>query len=102
VHSGTADITGSGIRVEYNDPGGRRLTRGFKESFLSYFKGRGHTVVYIGDGLSDIAPATEADFVIARSSLKRHFNDNAMPVRDFGTFEDVGRHVEEIRRLVEG
>jgi 2-hydroxy-3-keto-5-methylthiopentenyl-1-phosphate phosphatase len=102
VYSAAADITGAGIRVEYNDPWGRPLTKGFKDSYLSYFKGRGHTVVYIGDGLSDIAPAANADFVIARSSLRRHFNDNAMPVREFATFEDVGRHVEEIRRLVEG
>jgi 2-hydroxy-3-keto-5-methylthiopentenyl-1-phosphate phosphatase len=102
MHSGTADYTGSGIHVEYNDPWGRPLTRGFKDSFLRYFKERGHTVVYIGDGLSDIAPAAEADFVIARSKLKRHFDDNAMPVREFATFEDVGRHLEEIRGLVGG
>ena len=49
-----------------------------------------------------VRAAAEADFVIARSKLKRHFDDNAMPVREFATFEDVGRHLEEIRGVVGG
>jgi 2,3-diketo-5-methylthio-1-phosphopentane phosphatase len=102
VHSGTATVTGSGMQIEYADPSGNSITRGFKESFLREFKRKGHTVIYIGDGLSDIVPASEADFVIARSTLERHFVANGLPHYSFGTFEDVGRHVEEIRRLPGG
>ena len=98
VHSGKAAFTGEGIRVEYEDPYGSPITSGFKDSYVGYFKKAGDTVVYVGDGLSDITPATEAHFVIARSTLADHFENNRQPHFKFDTFSDVGRHIEEIRR----
>ena len=102
VSSGKAHVNRSGIQVEYTGPSGKSLRRAFKESFLRHFKTSGYTVIYIGDGLSDIVPATEADFVIARSDLEHHFRDNALPCYTFRTFKDVVGHVEEIRRQTEG
>ena len=97
VHSGKAAFTDDGIVVEYEDPYGSPITSGFKDSFVSYFKKQGTTIVYVGDGLSDIAPATEADFVIARSTLADHLENSRIPHFKFDTFSDVGIHVEEIR-----
>ena len=102
VYSGNAQVNRSGIQVGYTDPSSKSLTRGFKESYLRHFKTSDYTVIYIGDGLSDIVPATEADFVIARSELEQHFSDNALPFYTFRTFKDVAGHVEEIRRQIEG
>lgn len=99
MHSGKAQVTGSdGIKVEYTDPSGANLTRGFKESYLRHFKGQGDTVIYVGDGLSDIAPAREADFVIARSTLEEHFKENGLPYSSFNTFADVAKRVIEINQ----
>ena len=97
VHSARAYVTPSGIRVEYADPRGTVITGGFKESFLREFKSQGHTMIYVGDGLSDITPAREAGFVIARSTLERYLKENGLPYYGFDTFADVRRHVEEIR-----
>ena len=97
VYSGRASVTTEGVDVAYTEPGGAVITRGFKESYLRHFKAEGYTVIYIGDGLSDIAPASEADFVIARATLEKHCQANDLPHYSFETFTDIGRHVEEIR-----
>ena len=99
VYSAEAQVTESGIQVEYTDPSGSLITRGFKESYLRAFKRKGHTVIYLGDGLSDVVPATEGDFVIARSTLERHLRKVRVPCYGFGTFHDVIRHVEDVRRI---
>ena len=98
AHAGEATVTPNGIEIEYTDPSGAVITQGFKESYLRHFKRQGKRVIYIGDGLSDVVPAREADFVIARSNLKEHFRSNNLPYFGFETFEDVARHVEGIRQ----
>ncbi len=97
VHSAVTDVSPNGIRVEYSDPAGCLISRGFKLSYLRHFKEQGHTVVYLGDGLSDIEPAQEADFVIARDSLEAYFRENDLPHFSFENFQDVAAHVEQIR-----
>ena len=99
VHSAEVHVTPSGIQVKYTDPSGDAITTGFKESYLREFKRAGHTVIYLGDGLSDIVPATEADFVIARSTLEQRLREERIPCYGFSTFGDVVRHIEEIRGL---
>lgn len=74
------------------------MTRGFKEAYFRSFKAHGHTVVYIGDGLSDIPAALEADYVIARSTLKGALGDRNQPCYSFDDFADVMSSVEDIRR----
>lgn len=98
VYSATCQVAEDGITVSYSDPTGGPLTRGFKESYLRHFKKSGETIIYIGDGLSDIVPATEADYVIARDTLERHLLESGLPHFRFETFDDVARHVEVIRR----
>ena len=100
VYSAQARVTGDGIAVSYKDPSGATLTSGFKESYVRHFKDQGHTVVYVGDGLSDIVPAAEADYVIARDTLEEHSRANSLSYYSFETYEDVAKHVEEIRKLV--
>ena len=101
-HTAKTHATPDGIEVEYRDPSGSVITSGFKLSWARHFKERGDTVIYIGDGLSDIGPAQQADFVIARSTLEQHFRANDLPHYSFDTFTEVGKHVEEIRREVDG
>jgi 2,3-diketo-5-methylthio-1-phosphopentane phosphatase len=98
VHSGATRVTPQGLSVSYSDPAGVPITVGFKDSYVSHFKAQGHTVVYIGDGKSDHAPAALADYVIARDGLADHMDSLDAPVLRFENFGDVGKHVEEIRR----
>ena len=100
VYSAAAEATPGGVAVEYRDPCGSVIVDGFKDSYVRHFKGQGYTVVYVGDGLSDIAPAQRADFVVARDSLSAHFQQRDLPHFSFDNFKDVGEHVERIRGLM--
>ena len=100
VHSGKVTIGSNGIDVAYSDPDGARIESGRKEAYVNHYKEAGHTVVYVGQGLSDIAPAAAADFVIARSSLAEHLTEQGVAYDKFDTFQDVGKCLEEIRQKV--
>ena len=98
TYSAMATVTPAGIQVSYTDPSGSTITRGFKESHVRRLKAAGDTVVYVGDGTSDIVPAGEADHVVARSTLAKHLAANRIPHHTFQDFTDVWRHVEAIHR----
>lgn len=95
---GQTEIRPDAIGVSYRDPSGAPVRSGFKESYVRHFRSLGHTVVYVGAGRSDVSPAIEADFIIARSTLSEILTDRGVSHRAFETFSDVGSHVEEIRR----
>lgn len=100
VHSGKVTIGSDGIDVVYLNPDGDRIESGLKEAYVRHYKEAGNTVVYIGQGLSDIAPAEAADYVIARSSLAEHLTEQGISYDKFDTFQDVGKCLEEIRKKV--
>ncbi len=102
VHSGKVTIESSGIDVTYSGPDGQRIESGLKEAYVGHYKEAGHTVVYVGQALSDVAAADAADYVIARSTLAEHLAEQGSPYHKFDTFQDVGERLEEIRQEVEG
>ena len=100
VHSGKVTFGFDGMDVVYSNPDGDRIESGLKEAYVKHYQEAGHTVVYIGQGLSDIAPAEAADYVIARSSLAEHLTEQGISYDKFDTFQDVGKCLEEIRQKV--
>jgi len=96
VYSGKGEITPSGIKVSYTDPSGSPLRRGFKDSYVPYLRGADDTVVYLGDGLSDVGPARLADFVMAHGTLAKLLRAEGTRFRTFDTFHDVRRHLNDI------
>ena len=52
------------------------------------------SVVYIGDGLSDICAIHLADVIFAKGSLARYCEANKMPFFEFSTFFDVKTQLE--------
>jgi 2-hydroxy-3-keto-5-methylthiopentenyl-1-phosphate phosphatase len=58
-----------------------------KTQHLRRLKNKGHYVIYIGDGYSDMCVAKEADFVVAKSHLLDFCRANRIacaPFREFG------------------
>lgn len=51
----------------------------------------GWTVVYVGDGFSDLCAAPRAHVLFAKSVLARHCAEHAIPFEPFETLEDVAR-----------
>ena len=54
----------------------------------------GRKVIYIGDGISDLCVAEQADVVFARDSLARHCDRSGIP---FTPFEDFFQVLEALR-----
>lgn len=50
--------------------------------------------VYVGDGLSDICPAEEADIVFAKGSLARHFMKKKLEFIPFTKLDDVYHYLK--------
>ena len=96
VHCARSKITPSGVVLSYLDPSGSDCAQGFKLSWLRHHKSQRRSVVYIGDGKSDIAAASEADYVIARSTLYSHFQSSGLTCFEFENFSDVRKAVEHI------
>jgi len=95
TYSGHGRVTDDGIAVAYTDPRGIDCQDGFKLACLRYLRQRGQPIIYIGDGLSDIAPAIEADYIIARDSLREHFRRTSLHHFSFETFHDVRQIAED-------
>ena len=96
VHCARSQITPSGVVLSYPDPSGSDCAQGFKLSWLRHHKSQRRSVVYIGDGKSDIPAASEADYVIARSTLYSHFQSSGLACFEFENFGDVRKAVERI------
>jgi len=50
---------------------------------------KGATIIYVGDGSSDICPAKRAELVFAKDSLLRYFKDNKLEYIVFHNLKDV-------------
>ena len=98
-YSGQAVVTTDGITIDYIDPGGANLEKGFKLACLRHLQAGGGPIVCIGDSMNDIAPALEADHVMAIGKLQNHFRINRLPHSTFETFYDVKEHLQGLRLL---
>ncbi len=89
LHCGQTSFGKNGIIVSYIDPEGNIINKGFKRKHLSSLKKRDNNVVYIGDGLSDLEAARQADHVFATGHLERLLNTEAVACSAFSDFYDV-------------
>ena len=88
-YCGKTVITTEGVEVRYTDPLGMEWEEGFKVACLRYLRGNDERLVYIGDGISDITPALQSDYVIARDTLADHLQSQHRPYFSFETFYEV-------------
>ena len=58
-----------GLKVQYVGPGGVRLDDGFKEAYVDLFLSEGYRVIYMGNGVSDIASAIKCHHIFAAAEL---------------------------------
>lgn len=86
----------AGMDVRYIGPDGSHLDAGFKESYVNLFKRRGYRVVYIGDGSSDVSPASQAHHIFARDELLRRCKEKGLDCTPFEDFRDVVKGMERL------
>ncbi len=89
LHCGQTSFGKNGIIVSYRDPDDNIIDRGFKKKYLTWLKKRDNNIIYIGDGLSDLAAACQADHVFATGHLVRLLNAETVACSAFSDFFDL-------------
>jgi len=94
LHCGQTSFGKDGIMVSYYDPEGNIINQGFKRKHMSSLKKRDANVVYIGDGLSDLEAACQADHVFATCHLSKLLSLESVLYYPFSNFQDVLHRVK--------
>ena len=96
VFAAHTDFSPDGLNITYVGPDGQQMVENFKKSYVELHLGQGYRMVYIGDGYSDIAPASLTDYVFARDDLLNHCLEQNLKWTPFNDLNDVVRGVERI------
>jgi HAD superfamily phosphoserine phosphatase-like hydrolase len=97
VHCGETSPAEGGLLLRYLGPDGEEVTYDWKLRWTRRFLEDGASVVYAGDGGSDVAPAQLCHAVFARDALLRHMPPSYTgTLRRFETLRDVARGLEEV------
>ena len=93
LHCGQTSFGENGVAVSYTDPEGNIINEGFKKTYLASLKKRGRNIIYIGDGLSDLEAARDADHVFATGHLLKLLRAESVLCSVFFDFYDLLRQV---------
>ncbi len=94
VFAAQTRFSSEGIETRYIGPEGNQLENGFKEAYIRSFLSRGHRVVYVGNGISDISPARQAHYIFATSELLTYCKEASLNCIPFVDLNDVVRGLE--------
>ena len=89
IHCGQTAFREDGIDVFYTDPEGNTIDRGFKIKYLTSLKKQGKSIIYVGDGLSDLEAARQADHVFAIGYLLTLLRAESVTCGSFTDFYDL-------------
>ena len=93
LHCGRTSFSSDGIDVSYYDPDGNIVNQGFKKKYLIWLKERGTNIIYLGDGLSDLEAACQADHVFAMGHLLDLLDRHSIEHSAFSDFYDLQRQI---------
>ena len=93
LHCGRASFDRNGIDVSYYDPEGNIVSEGFKKKYLTWLRKRDKNIIYIGDGLSDLEAARQADHIFATGHLLDLLSSAPVICNRFSDFYDLLRQV---------
>ncbi len=89
LHCGRTSFSRDGIDVAYYDPEGNIVSEGFKKKHLAWLRKRDKNIIYIGDGLSDLEAACQADHVFATGHLVKLLGAQSITCSSFSDFHDL-------------
>ena len=96
VFAAHTDFNPDGLKITYIGPDGQPVLDKFKQLYVERHLGQGYRVAYIGDGYSDIMPASLSNYVFARDDLLNHCRENNLKCTPFNDLNDVVRGLEGI------
>jgi 2-hydroxy-3-keto-5-methylthiopentenyl-1-phosphate phosphatase len=78
-----------GMKVKYVGPDGSEMEVGFKEAYTELLRKRGYSVVYVGNGVSDIYSSRQAIKVFATGDLLQRCREEKLECTPFNDLNDV-------------
>jgi 2-hydroxy-3-keto-5-methylthiopentenyl-1-phosphate phosphatase len=85
-----------GMKVSYVGPDGDEMEAGFKEAYTELLEKRGYSVVYVGNGVSDIFSSRRAIKVFATGDLLVKCREENLRCSPFSNFHDVIKGLESL------
>ena len=89
MYCGKTEFSEKGIMVSYHDHNGNIIEHGFKISHMNWLKKRDNRIIYIGDGLSDLEAARNANYVFATGHLATLLKEEHVSWSSFDNFIDI-------------
>ena len=89
MYCGKTEFSEKGIMVSYHNHNGNIIEHSFKTGKLNWLKGRDKSIIYIGDGLSDLAAVHNADYVFATGHLATLLKEEHVSWSYFTDFNDI-------------
>lgn len=94
VFAAQTQFGADGLQVRYIGPDGSQLEDNFKEAHTKLFLSRDYRVVYVGNGISDFSPASQAHHVFATDDLLARCKEMSLNCTPFDDLNDVVRGLE--------
>ena len=85
-----------GMKVQYIGPDGNEMEAGFKEAYTALLKRKGYSIIYVGNGISDIYPSRQSIKVFATGDLLERCRQEQLECTPFNDLYDVVRGLEEL------
>jgi 2-hydroxy-3-keto-5-methylthiopentenyl-1-phosphate phosphatase len=98
IFAAKAEFDSSGVKTRYIGPDGNCLEDGFKEAYVRWFIAEGYSIVYVGNGSSDLSPARLASHVFATGDLLAQCEQKNLNCIPFVDLNDVIRGLERLPR----
>ena len=95
IYSAKTQFHPEGLKVRYIGPDGIQLDSDFKAAYVNSFLREGYRIIYLGNGVSDLAPAKQCHHIFAIGNLLKHcqqINLGCTPFTDFNEVISVLEH----------
>ena len=89
VHASETIFGDNGLIVRHRGPSGQYLDKDVKAAFTDHFITQGYHVIYLGDGRSDVLPASKSHHIFATGSLIEYCNTENLTCTAFIDFNQV-------------
>jgi 2-hydroxy-3-keto-5-methylthiopentenyl-1-phosphate phosphatase len=89
IYAAKNDFFEGGLKVAYIGPDGQEVETGFKEAYTKMLIKQGYSVIYLGNGDSDIYPSRLANKVFATEQLLKRCHKESLKCVPFEDFFEV-------------
>jgi len=94
VFAAKAVFDPSGIKASYIGPDGSELQDDFKEAYMRHFLGDNYSIIYIGNGASDIPSARLANHIFATDTMLAACRQMNIECTPFNSLNDIAEEIE--------